>query len=269
MRKGFFILGLALSILLGTISPAQAGSHNGWSQTNTPIVETGQNAYIELLFGNHSDDHASYRIDRKWVIENSVVKLVTPADETLDITDRFFYMGELTEVKEERIWVNNYYAGSFQTTEQGAYIIAAEGNFVYGDQEEPVLRSAKSFVGAAKVPTVNKGKKIKGFDRQVTPGRGELVPLFNPAAVTPGEEVSAQLLLKGEPVPDIEVAVIRRSDSSDIRLKTDQDGKISWKTGEADYYLVRAEMDAEDHQQDNGDYEATMTFIVQNPSPSR
>ncbi|MDQ0341065.1 putative GH25 family protein [Caldalkalibacillus uzonensis] len=263
MRKIFMRLGLALCIMLGTISSALAHSHNGWSQTNTPIVETGQQVYVELLFGNHSNDHTSYRIDQNWGMEDSQVKVITPSGQTMDITDQFFYMGELAEVDEERIGVNNYYAGSFQTKEQGAYIIAAEGNFTYGYEEEPTLRSAKSFVASSKVPNLKKAKKIKGFDKQVTPERAELIPLFNPAAVTPGTEVSAQLLLKGEPISGVEVAVIRRSDSSDIRMQTDQEGKITWQTGEADYYLVRAEIKAEDHQQDDQDYEATMTFFVQ------
>ncbi|SDJ11251.1 DUF4198 domain-containing protein [Alteribacillus bidgolensis] len=137
--------------------------------------------------------------------------------EEIDITDRFFYIGETTEVDEERIGVNNYYAGSFQTEDQGAYIVATEGIFTYGDEEEGTFRSAKSFVGASKTPTVKKSKKMKGFDKQVTPERAELIPLFNPTSVTPEEEVSIQLLLHGEPMPDTEVAVIRRSDSSDIR----------------------------------------------------
>jgi hypothetical protein len=54
--------------------------------------------------------------------------------------------------------------------------------------------------------------------------------------------------------------VIRRSDSSDIRLTTDAKGTLSWKTGEADYYLIRIELEDENTGQE---YEATMTFIVQ------
>ncbi|WP_373231479.1 DUF4198 domain-containing protein [Cohnella sp.] len=260
MRKMTF---LAAILFLISCPLVFAAPHNGWSQTNVPILETGQQSYVDLFFGNHSDNHTSYRIDRKWELKDSKVEVLNPAGEIIDITNQFYYMGELEEVDQERIGVNNYYTGSFRTTANGAYIIAAEGNFTYGDQTQPTLRSAKSFVGASKIPTFKEARKITGFDRHITPDRAELVPLFNPSALKPGEKVTAQLLLMGRPVPDIEVAVIRRSDSSDLLMRTDREGKVTWTAEKPDYYLVRAEIEAQKHNLNNYDYEATMTYIVQ------
>ncbi|WP_232735865.1 DUF4198 domain-containing protein [Alteribacter populi] len=233
-------------------------AHNGWSQTNSPIVEKGQHSYVELLFGNHSDDHTSYRIDRKWDLNDSEVKVTSPSLEEQTITDSFFYLGEEKEVDAERLGVNNYYAGSFQAIEEGIYIISAEGDFTYGDEEEPTLRSAKSFVAVSDCPQIANVRDYKGYDVHVTPERAEIVPFFNPAVMTPDQSVTAQVLLKGEPVADAEVAVIRRSDSSDLRLKTDENGKFTWETGEAEYYLIRVELEGNEDE-----YEATMTYTVQ------
>ncbi|MGJ9381862.1 DUF4198 domain-containing protein [Salipaludibacillus sp. CF4.18] len=247
-----------ISLMLVTLFmvATSVSAHNGWSQTNTPIVEIGQKSYIELLFGNHSGEHTSYRLDRNWGLEDTNVEVTAPSGEEQQITDTFFYMGEEEEI-EERIGVNNYHVGSLLTEEEGIYTIAAKGDFTYGDETEPTLRSAKSYVAASKCPSLESVKDFKGYDKHVTLDRAEIVPLFNPTAIAPDNTVSAQVMLKGEPVPNADVAVIKRSDSSEVRVNTDEEGLFSWEVGESDYYLIRVELEDSDAK-----YEATMTYIV-------
>lgn len=242
-------------------------AHDGWSQTTSPIVEIGEVAYVELLFGNHSNDHASYRIEGNWNMDNTHVFVVNQAGNKVDISETIFYTGELTE--SNHAGINNYYVGSFSSQTPGIYIISVEGDTVFtsGGVASRTLRNAKSFTAVNDIPMLSFIQDFEGYDQQVSPDRLEFVPLFNPASVTTNQEVAFQLVLEGEPIADTEVALIQRSSSNDERFRTDEEGIIRFTTGAADYYLIRAMSAGEvgaDAEYERLNYEATLTFTVQN-----
>ncbi|MDQ0350769.1 putative GH25 family protein [Alkalibacillus filiformis] len=254
MKKFISINVAVVFILLLSIT---AFAHNGWIESNNPIVEQGQKAYVSLYLGNHSDQHTSYRIDRKWGIQDSKMVVKTPSNQEVNMTDEFYDMGEVSEVDDDRAGLNNFYNGSFTAEEEGLYTVIAKGDFKYGEQEEATVRTAKAFVGVSKNPTLRQMSELSDYDEPQVSKRAEIVPLFNPVTVQSGDYVTAQLMYDGEPVEDQEVAVIQRSTSKDLQLVTDLNGKIAWEVGEADYYLIRAEFEL-----DGTEYEATMTFVV-------
>jgi uncharacterized GH25 family protein len=267
--KMTFLRKLASAALAATLTLAAAVpvfAHDGWSQTNAPIVAQGQVSYVELLYGNHSNEHKSYRIDGQWG-NSSKVFVTTPAGVKSDITGTRFYTGEAAT--ETTPALNNYFVASFKSNTPGAYIISTEADSVYKGAETATrtLRSAKSFVAVGDIPVIERVKALTGFSKQVSPDRAELIPGFNPAAITDGEQVSIQLLLKGKPLVDTAVDIIRRSSSEAIELTTDASGVITFTTGAADYYLVRAKpstSEAKEGEYSTTNYEATMTFTVQN-----
>ncbi|USG63941.1 DUF4198 domain-containing protein [Brevibacillus ruminantium] len=264
MKKGLTLIpALALACLLAV--PASA--HDGWSQTNMPIISSGEVSYVELLLGNHSNNHASYRIDGTWSKDTTKVYVTQPSGSKADISATLFYTGEEKDVTDPG--KNNYYVASFSSSAPGAYIISVEGDSIFknGDVASRTLRSAKSFVAISDIPTMQRVKDLQGFSQPVSADRAELVPLFNPAAVTPDQEVKVQLLLKGKPLKDTEISVIRRSNSDAANYKTDANGVITFTTGAADYYLLRAKPATDEKlagEYDATNYEATMTFTVQN-----
>lgn len=267
--KKFSTLLLTASLALGLALPTFA--HDGWSQTYAPIIASGEVSYIELLYGNHSNEHKSYRIEGSWSPDTTKVFVTTPAGKKNDISPTLFYTGEVGE--KEQTGQNNAYLASFSASTPGAYIISVEGDSIFkgADTASRTLRSAKSFVAVSDIPTVEQAKTITGFDRQVSTDRAELVPHFNPAAITPNQQVSVQLLLKGKPLAKTEISLIRRSTSDATVLTTDANGMISFTTGAADYYLLRAKpatAEKEAGKYDTTNYEATMTFTVQNGKQS-
>ncbi|MCY9512838.1 DUF4198 domain-containing protein [Paenibacillus apiarius] len=260
---------IAISTLLSLSIAIPAFAHDGWSQTNSPIIGEGEVSYVEMMLGNHSNEHRSYRIAGQWSTDSSKVYVLNPSGKKTDITDTRFYTGEAAT--EEEPAVNNYFVSSFSASKPGAYIVSVEGDsiFKHDGKASRTLRSAKSFVAVMDIPVLKRASLLKGFERLVSPDRAELVPLFSPAAVRPNQEISAQLMLKGKPLADTEVSLIRRSNSEAKTLKTDAKGTISFKTGPADYYLLRAKPTMNEQvegQYDSVSYEATMTFIVQNGS---
>ena len=110
-------------------------------------------------------------------------------------------------------------------------------------------------------------KGLHGYDRSITEDRLEIIPLANPAAVTPGDEIAFKIVLKGQPLAGQKVAVIRRSTSTFEEYETDQQGVIRFKAGEPDYYMIRLEYDNPQEQKPGEyaktTYEATFTYIVQ------
>ncbi|QQE73176.1 DUF4198 domain-containing protein [Brevibacillus composti] len=264
MKKRLTLIpALALACLLAL--PVSA--HDGWSQTHSPIIAAGEVSYVELLLGNHSNHHASYRIEGRWSTDTTKVYVISPNGSKADITATLFYTGEEQEVAEPG--KNNYFVASFSSSQPGAYIVSAEGDSIFkqGETASRTLRSAKSFVAVSDIPMLQRVAGLKGFSQPVSTDRAELIPQFNPAAVTPGQEVSVQLLLKGQPLKDTEISVIRRSTSDAAVYKTDEQGRITFTTGPADYYLLRAKPKTDEKaagQYDTTNYEATMTFTVQN-----
>jgi uncharacterized GH25 family protein len=262
------MVGAALAAVMTLSAAVPVFAHDGWSQTSAPIVAQGQVSYVELMYGNHSNEHKSYRLEGQWG-SASKVYVTTPAGVKSDITGTRFYTGE--PATETTPALNNYFVATFKSNIPGAYIISTEADSVFKSKETAsrTLRSAKSFVAVGDIPVLDRVKALKGFSKQVSPDRAELVPAFNPAAVTPGETVSIQLLLKGEPLADTAVDIIRRSNSEASQLKTDANGLVSFTTGAADYYLVRAKpstKEAKEGEYSATNYEATMTFTVQNKS---
>ncbi len=243
-----------------------ASAHDGWSQT-APIVASGEVAYVELLFGNHSNEHGSYRIEGNWNEETTKTFAVTPAGDKIDVSGTTFYTGEVVESDNAKI--NNGYVASFSAATPGAYIVSVEGDsvFAHGGVASRTLRSAKSFVAVSDVPLLRRVQDLRGFGKLVSPDRAEWVPAFNPAAATTGGTVSARLMLKGEPLADTEATLIRRSTSDAERLTNDADGYVTFEAGPADYYLLRAKPATDEKvegEYDATNYEATMTFVVQN-----
>lgn len=264
MRKW---VSFAVSSVLLLALAVPVGAHDGWSQTNAPIVSSGEVSYVELLFGNHSNHHASYRIEGRWSIDSTKVYVTTPAGRKADISSTLFYTGEESEVTEPG--KNNYYVASFSSSSPGAYIVSAEGDSIFtnGDVSSRTLRSAKSFVAVGDIPVWQRVQFLKGFSRQVSPDRAEFIPQFNPAAVLPDQLVSVQLLLRGEPISGVEVSLIRRNNSDSETLESDENGLITFTTGPADYYLLRAKPtidEKEEGKYDSTSFETTMTFNVQN-----
>jgi uncharacterized GH25 family protein len=269
MKKKIAAIALT-SVLLVSLS-ATAFAHDGWSQTNSPIVAPGEVSYVDLLFGNHSNEHKSYRISGQWNKDTSKVYVISPSGKKVDITSTLFYTGEAATATEPA--VNNAFVATFSSSSLGAHIISVEDDSIFKSAAtiSRTLRSAKSFVAVSDIPLIERVKALKGFSMQVSTDRAELIPLFNPSAITPLQQVSTQLLLKGKPIADTEVTLIRRSNSEAQVFKTDAEGKVTFTTGPADYYLLRAEPASSESkvgEYDKMSYEATMTFTVQNGTAS-
>ncbi len=254
-----------LSMIMIWTSAVNVFAHDGWTQTSAPIVETGEVSFVEILMGNHSNEHRSYRIDGQFST-NSSIYVSTPAGEKVDITSTRFYTGEPEATNK----VNNGFIASFVAESAGTYIVTAESDGVRASNgvSSRTLRNAKSFVAAADLPIIARVRSLSGFSKLVNSDRAELIPMFNPASVVSGQNVSVRLFLKGKPLADIAVSMVRRSINTEPQtVKTDAQGVASFKIGPSDYYLFRAKpttTEAEEGKYTGINYETTMTVRAVN-----
>ncbi len=265
LKKKIVAVWTAAVLAWGIGFSAPALAHDGWSQTNAPIVARGQVSYVDLQFGNHSNEHGSYRISGQWNQDSMKVYVTAPSGKKTDITGTMFYTGEAATETEPA--VNNGYIATFSAASPGAYIVTAEDESFNSTSGIRSMSSAKSFVAVGDLPVAARVRTLQGFSRPVSPDRAEFVPMFNPAAVCPDEPVSVQLILEGQPVANTDVTMVRRSNSEKRSLKTDAHGMIAFPAGPADYYLLRAEVPGSTDGQPGESsvkYKATLTFAVQN-----
>ncbi len=245
-------------------------AHDGWIQTNSPIVARGETVYVDMLFGNHSQEHRSYRIDGQW--PSAAIFVTDALGRKSDITATRFYTGEpATQSAPAR---NNGFVASFRTALLGISIISAEADSVYkgATNTTRTLRSAKAFVASSDIPVRERVAHLKQFSLAVTSDRLEVIPLSSPVAIQPGQTMTVQLVRQGMPIANTPVSLVRRSINNDpITKNTDESGKVTFVMGGADYYLLRAKIertlpepmkiDGQDVQKET--HEATMTLIVQ------
>jgi hypothetical protein len=144
----------------------------------------------------------------------------------------------------------------------------SESIAAYSGPATRTLRNAKSFVTALDIPLMARASFIQGFDKVVNSDRAELVPLFNPATVIANQKVSVKLYLKGKPLSNTEVSMVRRSINTNPQtVKTDAKGVATFQLNNADFYLFRAKPNTTESladQYSSTNYETTMTIKAQN-----
>src|SRR5687767_13882269 len=55
---------LPLVVAAATVGPAPA--HDPWVQTNTNLVRTGDAVHVDLMLGNHGNDHRDFKLASKF-----------------------------------------------------------------------------------------------------------------------------------------------------------------------------------------------------------
>jgi len=236
-------------------------AHDTWVQTNTNFVRVGDAVYIDLMLGNHGNEHRDFKLAGK----------VDPATVTLDVIDP---AGAKTDLKPSLTdqgmgAKEGYHSARFVAGKVGLYTIVQTSDRVVNYAPTRSIKSAKAFFVATtsldKPPSDN-----PGFDK-VYGHAFEIVPLTNP--VTPmgtGERIKLKVLYNGQPLAGSRVSFLPKGvtlkEGLDERYErdTDSDGVVQFDLNDANLYLIVA------HHADDGagegytstKYSATLTLWV-------
>lgn len=226
-----------LALMIALVVPGSAMAHDTWVQTNTNLVRVGDAVHIDLMLGNHGNEHRDYKLAGKLALEGSTLEVVDPDGKTYDLKGNLVDTGYTPQ---EGFWTSR-----FDTAKPGSYVVSHTSDRVMTYAPERSIKGAKVLFVAAK-SLDRPSQDNPGFDR-VLGHDLELVPVANPVTpMGPGTPIKVKLLYKGKPLAGERVAFIPRgatlTTGPDDRYErtTDARGEATFEPKEANYYLIAA-----------------------------
>jgi uncharacterized GH25 family protein len=223
--------------LLAVLSAGRCAAHDTWLQANTNVVRTGDVVHLDLLLGNHGNDHRDFKLAGKADPSEAPFEIVSPSGKRLDLKERLRDTGYTPQ--------EGYWTTRFVPDEPGCYLVAHQSDKVMTYGPVRSVKGAKTCFVAS--PTLDKiAPKNPGFDRRLGHAL-ELVPVANPVTpMGPGLPLRVQLLYKGKPLSGARVAFIPRGETlaegedSQYERTTDAQGETGFTPTFGNYYLIAA-----------------------------
>jgi uncharacterized GH25 family protein len=253
-----------LAVLL---SATAASAHDTWVQTNTNVVRPSDNVHIDLMLGNHGNNHRDFKLASKIDLEGCTLVVLAPDGKRYDLKDRLADVGYTPK--------EGYWTTRFAGAHPGLYLVAHTSDKVVNYAPTRSVKSAKTFFLVSK-SLDNVQRDNPGFDKPLGHAL-ELVPEANPVTpMGPDTPIKVRLLYKGKPLAGAQVSFIPRgatlTEGFDPRYerKTDAEGRASFTPAEGNYYLVVAhhlEPTEGGKGHTSTKYSATLTILVPQVCP--
>ncbi len=258
------LLGLAFSVL----AVAQvAEAHDTWVQTNTNVIRTGDSVHVDLMLGNHGNDHRDFKLASKIALTNASLKIHAPNGKTFDVKDRLVDIGYAPK---EGFWTTK-----FAATEPGLYLVDHTNDAVV-NHGQPVrsVKSGKTFFVVSKsmdkIPHEHPGyDKVLGHSLEIVADANTVTPMG------PDVPIRVKVLFKGEPLKDARVSFIPRGETlaeefdSNYERKTNENGRCFFTPKTGNYYLVVVHHKTQEQGAgfEATQYSATLTVFVPDLCP--
>jgi len=260
MKQQLHISVAAMVLFLLVADAARA--HDTWLRANTNVVRVGDMVFLDLMLGNHGNNHRDFKIAGKASLEHSTWQVIDPDGQTYDLKSAAADEGYAPK--------EGFWAAAFQPAKAGLYLVAQSSDQVVSYAPKRSIHSAKTFfLASAKLDEAPVDSA--GYGR-VLGHPLELVPQTHPVTpMGPGTEFTVQLLYKGKPLAGAVVSFIPRGRAlskefdATYERKTDQKGCASFEPEEANYYLIVAHVEDENDKGEGYDstkYGATLTLYV-------
>ena len=254
----------ALAVTLLVLTTAAASAHDVWVQTNVPLARVGDAVHVDLMLGNHGNNHRDYKLASKAGLAGMALDLIDPDGRRTDLTPSLVDVGLDPKEGFRTARVVGRRSGLFTVAE-------ATDKVVNHGTPARTLGSGKCYVlfaDSLDEPTAGSPKT----DHAKPLGHPlELVPVTHPVlGVGPGEPVRVRLLFRGKPLAGARVAFIPRgevlADGVDPEHEpvTDENGEATFTPSVGTYHLVAARHTTDDA----GDgyartsYVATLSLLV-------
>lgn len=258
---------LLCATILGVFVISTLSAHDVWLQTNTAIVRTGEGIQIDLMLGNHGNDHRDFKLASKIGVDKvQSLQVISPNGSKTDLKPMLTDLGYTPK--------EGFHSARFVAATPGLYTAAmfTDGIVNHGKAIRSVRSSKAFFLASAKLDKLGDSS---GFDKPL--GHViEMVPLTNPITpMGPGTPVKLQLLLYGKPLAGVKVSFIPRG----ITLKegldqeyehiSDSQGRVSYEPKLGGYYLivVHHKTDEKSVNYELTQYTATMSLLVPEKCP--
>lgn len=215
-----------------------AAAHDTWIQVSANLVRPGDVVHVDLLLGNHGNDHRDFKIAGKVATLDDVqVEVVGPDGRKTDLVPEMIDIGSAPK---EGFW-------------SGRFVPAAEGLYSASHVRQGIRHGAMGFKGGKAFFLVSESLDTPARPQGPLPG-----PLGHPLEFVleshpvlgcgPGQSIAVQLLFKGKPLADQRVSFIPRGATlaegfdPEFERTTDAQGRCSFMPREGNLVLVVAHM---------------------------
>ncbi len=226
-----------LALFVALSMPSGAFAHDAWVQTNTNLVRPGDVVHIDLMLGNHGNEHRDFKIAGKLPLEGTTLDVIDPDGKRYDVKGRLVDTGYAPQ--------EGFWTARFEPTRPGLYTVAQRSDRVMSYAPERAIKGAKTYFVAAESldrPSANN----PGFDRPLGHDL-ELICLANPVTpMGPGQPIKVRLLYKGKPLAGERVSFIPRGATlkpgldAQYERTTDDRGEATFEPTDANTYLIAA-----------------------------
>ncbi|HET6423777.1 MAG TPA: DUF4198 domain-containing protein [Planctomycetaceae bacterium] len=244
-----------------------AAAHDTWVQTNTNIIRMGDAVHVDLMLGNHGNEHRDFKLASKITLDGVTLRLHGPKGSPLDLASRLVDVGYTPK---EGFWTTKA-----AVTEPGLYLIEHTlDKVVNHGKPQRSVRSAKTFFVAAKnlgeIPHENPGfDKVLGHPLELVPESSTVTPMG------PDVPIRVKVLFQNKPLAGARVAFIPRgvtlSEGIDANHErtTNDNGRASFTPKDGNYYLVVVHHETAEKGTDyeGSKYTATLTVFVPDVCP--
>jgi uncharacterized GH25 family protein len=256
---------LAVAAIL--LLPVASLAHDTWVQTNTAVVRVGDVVHVDLMLGDHGNQHRDFKLASKVEPGPSTLEVIAPDGKKYDLKERLVDTGYAPQ--------EGFWSGRFIAAQPGLYLVSHTYDKVVSYAPKRAIKSSKTFFVASR--SLDKVSEANpGFDRKLGHPL-ELIPEANPVTpMGPGQPIKVRLLFEGKPLADVKVSFIPRgetlSEGTDATYErtTDAAGRAQFTPKFGNYYLVAAhhsEPKRNGPNYDTTEFSATMAVYVPQVCP--
>jgi len=235
-------------------------AHDTWVQTNASVVRTRDSVFVDLMLGNHGNEHRDFKLAGKIDLENCTLEILAPDGERYDMKDRLVDTGYTPS--------EGFWQGRFATAKPGLYTVAHTRDTLRRNARS--IKSGKTyFVASEQLDRVSESNP--GFEKPLGHAL-EIVPTSNPVTpMGPGQSIAVQVLYEDKPLAGARISFIPRGATlsgefdKNYERMTGEDGRASYQPKEGNHVLVVAhhtEPDRKGEGYDRTNYSATLTVLV-------
>lgn len=246
--------------------PVAAHGHDTWLQASPRLVRPDDVVHVDLMLGNHGNDHRDFKIASKvGSLDEVQVEVIGPDGRQTDLGPD---MVDLGYAPKEGFW-------------SARFVPAAEGLHCVGHFRQGIRHGAMGFKGGKTYFLVS-----ESLDKPTQPEETLPQPLGHPLELVleshpvlgcgPGRPIAVQLLFKGKPLADQVVSFIPRGATlaaefdTEHERKTDADGRCRFTPREGNLVLIVAHVVKPEEKGEGYDktaYAATLVIDVPQRCP--
>lgn len=256
---------IATTIALLFVGMPWSQAHDTWLEPGAAAVPVGEYTFVDLMLGNHGNDHRDFKLASKISLEPCTLSVVDPAGSTEDLKPFIVDMGH---AEKEGFWTAKY-----------VFTMPGLHRFVHTldtlHRTTRAIKSAKTFVMA----TGGGDSQTESSHPDECHGFGLELVLQTPfATIESGQPIEVQVMRSGKPLSQARVTFVPRGATlaadfdPDYERMSDADGRVQFVPEEGTVLFAVVHHMAADEtgaDYDKTHYSAAMVIQVPNRAISK